>query len=79
MMMGYPTIDSAVNALKEGACDYVTKSFHLVDDIHIKVDRVFEVKETVKTLKRTTGLFRGLIVSIPIWLILGIILGLVWK
>ena len=57
MMTGYPTINSAVNALKEGAYDYVTKSFHLVDDIRIKVDRALDTKKTAGSLKRMTSLF----------------------
>jgi hypothetical protein len=32
-----------------------------------------------KALKKITGLFRALIISIPLWLILGIILGIIWK
>jgi CheY-like chemotaxis protein len=78
MITGYPSIDSAVNVMKEGAYDYVTKPFNL-EDIRIKVERGINNKRTEESLKKMTGLFWGLIVSIPIWLILGIILGIVWK
>jgi len=78
MITGYPTIDSAVNAVKEGAYDYVTKPFHM-EDIQIKVERALGAKKTAGSLKMMTGLFWALILSIPIWLLLGIILGVVWK
>ena len=78
LITGYPTIGSAVNAVKEGAYDYVTKPFN-TDDIRIKIDRALETKKTAGSLKTMTGLFWGVILSIPIWLILGIVLGIVWK
>lgn len=37
MITGYPSIDSAVNAIKEGAYDYLIKPFHM-EDIRIKVE-----------------------------------------
>ena len=78
MITGFPDIDSAVNAIKEGAYDYVTKPFHL-EDVRIKVERILSIRKTHKSLKTMTGLFWALIASVPIWLILGIILGMVWK
>ena len=57
---------------------YVTKPFHL-EDIRIKVERLIDAKKAKKALKKMTGIFWALIISIPIWLILGIILGLIWK
>ncbi len=78
MITGYPTIDGAINAVKEGAYDYVTKPFH-EEDIRVKVERALDARKTAGSLKTMTGLFWALILSIPIWLILGIILGIVWK
>ena len=78
MITGYPNIDSAINAIKEGADDYVNKPFHL-EDIRIKVDRLIVAKKAKKALKKMTGIFWALIISIPLWLILGIILGMIWK
>ena len=31
MITGYPSIDNAVNAIKEGAYDYLVKPFHMED------------------------------------------------
>ena len=78
MITGFPDINNAVDAIKEGAYDYVTKPFHL-EDIRIKVERILDIRKAHKSLKTMTGLFWALIASIPIWLILGIILGIIWK
>ena len=78
MITGYPSIDNAVNAIKEGAYDYLVKPVHL-EDIRIKVERALSTRKTEKSLKSMTGLLWGVILSIPIWLILGIVLGFVWK
>ena len=76
MITGYPSIDNAIDAIKEGAYEYITKPFHM-EDIRIKVERVLGAKKAAESLKRMTGLFWALIFSAPIWLILGIILGIV--
>ncbi len=78
MMTGYPKIDNAIDAIKAGAYDYVTKPFNM-EDIRIKVERAINAKRAEKTLKTKTGLLWGILLSIPLWLILGIILGIVWK
>lgn len=78
MITGYPSIDNAIDAIKEGAYDYITKPFHM-EDMRMKVERSLDAKKTQDSLKTITNLFWSLIVSIPIWLILGIILGAVWK
>ena len=78
MITGYPSIDSAVNAIKEGAYDYLIKPFHM-EDIRIKVERAISSRKMENSLKSMTGLLWGVILSIPIWLILGIVLGIVWK
>ena len=78
MITGYPNIDSAVNAIKEGADDYVNKPFHM-EDIRIKVARLIDAKKAKKALKKMTGLFWALIISTPLWLIMGIILGVIWN
>ncbi len=78
VITGYGTIESAVAALKKGAYDYVPKPFQM-EELEIIVKRALERH----TLFRQLGIFRGLtlalIISIPFWLILGIILALVWK
>lgn len=78
MITGYPSIESAVNAMKQGAYDYVTKPV-IMEDLRMKVERMLNAKKTEDSLKTFRNLFWSLIISVPIWLILGIVLGLVWK
>ena len=78
MVTGYPDVDTAVRAIKEGADDYVNKPFHM-EDIRLKVEKILGSRRQAKSLKTMTGLMWALIVSIPIWLLLGIVLGIVWK
>ena len=57
IMTGYPTIESAVEALRSGACDYVIKPFKL-NELRTSIDRVLkehrlkyeidELKEKIK-------------------------------
>jgi DNA-binding NtrC family response regulator len=78
VITGYGTIESAVAALKKGAYDYIPKPFQM-DELEVIVNRALERH----TIFRQLGVFRGLtlalIISVPFWLVLGIILALVWK
>ncbi len=78
VITGYGTIESAVDAIKKGAYDYIPKPFKM-DELEVIVSRALERH----TLLRQLGVFRGLtlalIISVPFWLILGIILALVWQ
>ncbi len=78
MITGFPALDSAVNAMKEGAYDYIVKPFHM-EDIRLKVERALHVKKTEASLKRVKGLFLSFIVLIPVLVSLGIIFGIFWK
>lgn len=73
MITAYPIIDSAVNAVKEGAFDYITKPFHM-EDIQIKVERALSVKKTEASLKKVRGLFLTFIILIPVLAGLAILL-----
>jgi DNA-binding NtrC family response regulator len=78
VITGYGTIESAVTAIKKGAFDFIPKPFKL-EEIEIIITRALERH----TLFRQLGMFRGLtlalFISIPFWLILGIILALIWR
>jgi two-component system response regulator PilR (NtrC family) len=74
----FPGLDSAVNAMKEGAYDYIAKPFHL-DDVRLKVERALHVKKTEASLKRVKGLFLSFVILIPVLVSLGIIFGIFWK
>ncbi|MBN2013461.1 sigma-54-dependent Fis family transcriptional regulator [candidate division KSB1 bacterium] len=74
MVTGYPSIDSAVLCMKDGAFDYLVKPIN-IDELKIKIEKGLEKKQLLKTISLWKGVNWSLIVSIPIWLILGIILA----
>jgi two-component system response regulator PilR (NtrC family) len=74
MITGYPTIETAVEAIKKGAYDYLTKPFQ-VEDVEIKINRALEKRGLNRSLSRASGIIWALIISIPIWLLLGIALA----
>jgi DNA-binding NtrC family response regulator len=74
MITGHPTIETAVEAIKKGAYDYITKPFQ-VEEVQIKIDRALEKRGLRRSLRWANGVIWALIFSIPIWLILGIILA----
>jgi two-component system, NtrC family, response regulator AtoC len=78
MITGYPTIEAAVEVMKRGAYDYITKPLQL-EDVRIKVERALHTKGLEKSLKKLSGIAWAILISIPIWLVLGIILGKIWR
>jgi len=78
IITGYPTIETAIEVMKQGAYDYCTKPLQL-EDVRIKVERALHTTSLERSNKRLTGIAWAVIFSIPIWLILGIIFGKVWR
>lgn len=78
LITGYPTLETAVEAIKNGAYDYIVKPFNL-EDLRIKVERAIMTRQLKSSLKNVSGILWALIISIPIWIILGIVFGFVWK
>jgi two-component system response regulator PilR (NtrC family) len=74
MITAHPTIETAVDAIKKGAYDYLTKPFH-IEEVRIKISRAMEKQGLTYSLKWANGMIWALIISIPIWLVLGIILA----
>ena len=74
MITAHPTIETAVEAIKKGAYDYLTKPFH-IEEVRLKINRALEKKGLTGSLKMANGIIWALLISIPIWLILGIILA----
>lgn len=71
---GYPSIESAVSSMKDGAYDYLTKPIN-IDELKIRVDRGLERGRLAKSINFLKGANWSLIISIPIWLLLGIFLA----
>ncbi|MFQ5583775.1 MAG: sigma-54-dependent transcriptional regulator [Calditrichia bacterium] len=78
MITGYPSIETAVEAIKKGAYDYITKPFHM-EDVKLRIERAFEKKNLKERLSTVQGFAWALLFSIPLWLILGIILAKLLK
>ncbi|MBN1381700.1 MAG: response regulator [Deltaproteobacteria bacterium] len=78
MITGHPSIESALQAIKKGAKDYISKPFN-IDEINLKIARVLLEKSLQGRLKNIQGIVWALIISIPVWLILGIILARMLK
>lgn len=74
MITGYPSIKSSIEVIKKGAKDYITKPFN-IDEIKVKIERALLEQNLQGRLKNTQGIVWALIISIPVWLFLGIILA----
>jgi len=73
-LTGYPSLDSAISAMRSGAYDYLVKPVNL-EELKLRIERGLERKEHIKSLPLLRGLNWALLVSIPLWLLLGIILA----
>jgi two-component system response regulator PilR (NtrC family) len=78
MMTGHPSVETALDAMKAGAYDYISKPVNL-EDVRFKIERALRMRGVEKSLKTVNGLLWAVLISIPVWLALGIILGFVWK
>jgi DNA-binding NtrC family response regulator len=74
MITGYPSIKSSIEAIKKGANDYITKPF-VLSEIKLKIERALLEQHLHRKLRKTQGAVWALIISIPVWLVLGIILA----
>ncbi|MFQ5651229.1 MAG: sigma-54-dependent transcriptional regulator [bacterium] len=78
MFTGYPEVGSAIDAMKNGAFDYLTKPVDL-GELKLKVERGLEKKTMLKSNRTLRGLNWAMILSIPLWLLLGLLLAYLLK
>lgn len=78
VVTGYGTIESAVKAIKAGAYDFIEKPLRM-EQLRIIVERALERYSLARQLGIFKGLTLALLVSIPLWLVLGIVLVLLWR
>lgn len=74
VLTGYPSFDSAVQSIRGGAYDFLAKPVNS-DELKLKIERCIERKNLLKSKSVLKGFNWILIISIPFWLILGIILA----
>jgi len=74
ILTGYPSDDSAIEAMHSGADDYLVKPVNF-DELKLRIEKSLERKNRMKSIPFLKGLNWALLISIPFWLILGIILA----
>ena len=74
VITGYPSVDSAVESLVEGADYYLVKPINMVD-LEAKIQKSFEKRKIQKALAsiKLTNLI--LVVLIPVWILFGFFLA----
>ncbi len=75
MLTGHPSIDSCIDAMKKGADDYLIKPLD-TNEVHMKIERTLANKYYREKSRASQKMIIGLILSIPIWIIFGILLSL---
>ncbi len=73
LFTGYSGIDNAIDAFQAGVSDYLVKPVDL-SELHEKIDRQLNSRKAGKKFQTIKSLNWGMLISIPIWLVLGIIL-----
>ena len=74
VITGYPTVDSAVESLVEGADQYIVKPIHF-EDLRVKIQKALEKRKIQAELESIRTINRILILLIPGWILLGILLA----
>jgi DNA-binding NtrC family response regulator len=77
LITGYPTLETAVEAIKNGAYDYIFKPLNL-EDLRIKVEKALMTHQLKTSLERAYCILMVLVVSVPILFMVSILLGLIW-
>jgi len=73
-LTGHPSMETAVEALQAGAEDYLVKPVNF-DELKVKINRSLSRRKNVNRLPFLRGLNWALLISIPFWLILGLLLA----
>lgn len=77
VVTGYADLNSAVETLTLGAYDYIEKPVDL-EKFRAALDRGLERRRLVAQLGFSKGMIWMIAISIPLWMILGIILSYFW-
>ena len=77
MVTGYPDVETAIQATKEGAYDYLAKPVG-VHQLATVMNRALATLELRSNLTAMRGLNVALLVSIPVWIALGILIRMLF-
>jgi DNA-binding NtrC family response regulator len=78
LITGYGTIETAVDAIKLGAYDFIQKPFQF-NELQIVIEKALDRHSLARELGAFKGLTLALLISIALWLGLGIVLVLLWR
>ena len=78
VITGYSDLASAVETLTLGAYDYIEKPVS-IEKFGAALERGLEKRQLVAQLNFSKGMIWMIVISIPLWMILGIILSYFWK
>lgn len=78
VITGFADLSTAVETMSLGAYDYVEKPVE-VEKFRAALERGLEKKRLLSKLRFAKGAIWTISISIPLWLILGIILAYFWK
>jgi DNA-binding NtrC family response regulator len=73
ILTGYPSVNTAVEAMQVGAVDFLSKPCN-VGELRVRVDRALDIRAWQVRLRKNRLLTLSLILSLPLWIILGVIL-----
>lgn len=73
ILTGFPSVDDAVEAIRMGASDYLTKPFRM-EEIRLRLLRALETRDLQQQVRRGRMLTWLLIGSMPVWFVLGLLL-----
>ena len=74
ILTAYPSIPNAVESIRGGAADFLSKPCR-IEEMRIRLEHALESRDLQTRLKKTRMIALGLIASLPIWFILGILLA----
>jgi DNA-binding NtrC family response regulator len=72
MVTGYPAVDTATSAIREGAYDYIAKPVDM-NQLTAVMQRALSTIELRSNLSTMRGVNVALLISIPFWIIVGIL------
>jgi DNA-binding NtrC family response regulator len=78
VITGYADLNSAVETLNLGAYDYLEKPV-TIERLQAALDRGMERRRLATQLNFSKGLIWLIVISVPLWIVLGFVLAYVWK